>query len=459
MAVTHPITVSDVPYGEAGTAGNDTELLVTERFNLAEVLAQEQVDAAQVYLDSLKTLFATALMPTSDISYDFQDIALDSDIESLRPDAPSDADLTPGSVTIPEIGAINDIAVPTISIPSYTLTAPTDELDYSEPVYQSDLQDALKVALKDFVENGGTGLGSDVEAALWARGRDRQTILNERTYDEAAEYFSSRGYTIPPGALGGRLTEALAEQTRADAQLNYEISIEQARLARAQSEHSLIAAISLEGQDKEKFTAMANRTLEVSKATVQVVLNLYDAKIRGFIAEMEGTKTEAAVEKVRVDAGVAANKSVIDEYNTNVEKYKTQLANEIAIVEQVARVYGFKIAGYEADAKVAAADLDAQIKVYQGKIEQANNETTLTLKEAEMTIQSYLGALQLTSDAIKAGGDVSAQIAASALSAVNASASLGDSYSRSWDVKHGYGYNLSNSADLTETHKYDETAV
>lgn len=459
MAVTHPITIDDVPYKDAGTADNEAETLVTERFELAETLAQDQVDAAQVYLNSLSNLFATASMPESDISYEHQDITLDSDIKSYRPEAPSDADLIPDDVADPVIGAINDVTVPTISIPSYTLTAPTDELSYSEPIYQSDLQDALKTALQSFVENGGTGLGSTVEDALWARAQDRQTLLNERTYTEAEEYFSSRGYTIPPGALGGRLTEALAERTRADAQLNYEISIEQARLARAQSEYSLNASINLEGQDKEKFTAMANRTLEVSKATVQIVIDLYDTKMKGYIAEMEGAKIEADIAKVRVDAGVAANRSVIDEYNANVEKYKAQLINEIAIVEQVAKVYGYKIAGYEADAKVAALDLDAQIKVYQGSIEQANNETTLTLKEAEMIIQSYLGALQLTSDAIKEGGNISAQIAAAALSAVNASASLGDTYSRAWDVKHGYSYGLSNRADLSETHRYDETAT
>lgn len=459
MSVSHPIRINEVPYSDAGTAGNEANLLVTERFELAETLAQKQIDAAQVYLDSLSILFATAKMPSYDIDYEHQDITLDSDIESKRPEAPSDEDLTPGDVSTPVIGTINEITVPTIEIPEYTLEPPNNELDYDEAVYQSDLQDALKTALQDFVENGGTGLGSDVESALWARAQDRQTLLNERTYNEAEEYFASRGYTIPPGALSGRLTEALAEQTRATAQLNYEISIEQARLARAQSEYSLNAAINLEGQDKEKFTAMANRALEVSKATVKVIIDLYDAKIRGYIAEMDGAKLEAEVEKLRVDAAVAANSNVINEYNANIEKYKTQIQHELGIVELVAKVYGYKIAGYEADAKVAAADLDAQIKIYQGKIDQANNETTLTLKEAELTIQSYLGALQLTSEAIKVGGNISAQIAASALSAVNASASLGDSYSRAWDIRHDYGYNLSNRADLTETHHYDESAA
>ena len=454
------LSINSVPSILPGTFEETAaEDLVTERFDLAKTLAQDQVNAAHVYLTSLQNLFASATMPDSDISYDFQNITLESDITSHRPEAPSDADLTPGDVTVPVAGTLNEITVPTISIPTYTLVAPTDELAFFEPIYQSDLQNALKVALEDFVENGGTGLSSDVEDALWTRSRARQALLNERTYNEAEEYFASRGYTIPPGALGGRLTEALAEQTRADALLNDEITIKQAELARAQSEYTMNAAINLEGQDKEKFNAMASRTLEAAKATVQVVLNLYDGKVKEYIAKVEATKLIVEAEKIKVDAAVAANSSTIEAYKADVDKYKTQLLSEIAIVEQIAKVYGFKIAGYEADAKVATLELDAQIKAYQGNIEQANNQTAMTLKEAELTVQSYLGALQLTAGSIEASGNISAQIAASALSAVNASASLG--HATSWNKGYDFNWNqsLSNSASLGESHSYDETAI
>lgn len=433
----------------------DTDTLVGEQFDLAQGYAKDQINAVQIYLTSLSTLFATAKMPDTDIDYDFKTIALESDINSYRPEAPSDADLTPGDVAVPVKGTLNNITVPTITIPTYTLVAPTNELVFDEPVYQSDLQDALKTVLQDFIENGGTGLGTTIEDALWARARARQDILNEKTRNEAEEYFSSRGYTIPPGALGGRLTEALAEQSRGDAQLNYEISIEQAKLARTQSEYTMNAAITLEGQDKEKFTAMADRTLEAAKATVQVIIDLYSAKVKEYAAKIEGAKLTVEAEKIKVDAAVAANKSTIDSYNADIEKYKAQVRSELGIIELIARVYGYKIIGYEADAKVAAADLDAQIKVYQGNIEQANNQTTLTLKEAELTIQAYLGALELTSDSLKASGNISAQIAAAALSAVNASASLSMGYSKT----RGESESISDATSKSEVHYYDETAI
>ena len=450
------MAIDKVPYTSTSIDFNDAERLVKERFNLAEEVALEQVAAAQTYLAALSSLFATAEMPDYDIPYDFQDITLDSDLRD-PPEPPSDDDLTPGDVDAPVLGVITPITVPTITIPEYTLESPVAELLYDEAPYQSGLQDAIKTALIDFIANGGTGLSATVEDALWARARARQDILNERTYDEANEFFASRNYTIPAGALGGRLTEALAEQTRADAQLNFEIMIEQARLARAQSEHTMNASITLEGQDKELFNNTANRALDAAKAAVQVIIDIFDVKVREYIAKLDGNKLIVEAEKIKIDAIATANKSTVDVYVAEVEAYKTKIQMELGIVEMVAKVYGYKIAGYEAEAKVAALDLDAQIKVYQARIDQATNQTTLTLKEAELTIQSYLGALTLTSDAIKAGGNISAQIAASALSAVNASASLGDSTDRGFKLSGNYGFNLSNQ--LKETHYYDETAV
>ena len=434
--------------------------LVTERFGLAETVATDQVAAAGTYLTALSTVFALT-MPTSEITYSHQSITLDSDLE--RPEdktielSEKIEELRSGLVDSRTllIEELVKITVPTITIPEYTLDIMENSLNFDEPPYQSDLQNALKLILKDFVENGGTGLGADVEDALWERARARQELLNERTYNEAEEYFASRGFTVPPGALGGRLTEALAEQTRADAQLNYEISIEQARLARAQTEHAILAAISLEGQDKEKFTAMANRTLEAAKAAAAVVTDLYDKKIRAYIARYEATKIEVEIEKLKIDATIAANDNSMKIYALDVDQYKIQLQSELAVLELIAKVYGFTVAGYEADAKVAAADLDAQVKAYQGRIDQANNQTALSLKEAEVAIQGYLGAIQIKAEAAKAGGNICAQIAASALSAVNASASLGAHAASNYGSASQY----SKADSLSEMHYYDETAT
>jgi hypothetical protein len=452
------VDVATVPYSAYYPYSNDAEQLVKERFNLAEAVALDQIAAAQVYLASLTSLFTNADMPDTDITYDFQNLEIDSGLVGNRPDAPSTTELTPGTVSVPEKGILTSISVPTISIPSYTLAEPsTTELYYDEAVYQSDLHDALEEALLAFIENGGTGLGSDVEDALWARARARQALTNEKVRDTIEEFMSARGYTVPPGALSGLLKEALLEETRGDAQMNYEISIEQARLARAQSEFTVSASITMEGQAKEQFNNIANRALEYAKASAQVIIDLYLGKVQGYIAKQQALKLTVEAAKLQVDAAAAANESVNQSYAIDVQAYEAQIKMEIAIVESIAKVYGFKIAGYEADAKVAAIQLNGQIEELRAKMDQANNQTNLTLKEAELTIQSYLGALQLTADGIKAGGNISAQIAASALSAVNASASLGASEANNQNTGRSYTANVSNTATLSESHKYDHT--
>ena len=76
------------------------------------------------------------------------------------------------------------------------------------------------------------------------------------------------------------------------------------------------------------------------------------------------------------------------------------------------------------------------------------------MKEAELTLQGYLGALSLTVEGQKALANVSAQLAASALSSVNASASLGDSLSRGVGMQYSHSEHLSNSSNLSESHQY-----
>jgi hypothetical protein len=357
----------------------------------------------------------------------------------------------------PIMGNLNTISIPTITIPSYDITEPgATELDYDEAVYQSDLQDALKVILSDFIENGGTGLGADVEAAMWDRGRADQELVNEKAYNEVEELIASKGYSIPPGALNGMISRILAEQNRTDAKINFAILIEQARLARAQANHTMTEALTFEGQTKEQFNDVANRTLDFAKSAIKVIIDLYITKIRAYKAKMEAAKLTIEAEKIKIEAAAAANENVVDVYLAEIEGYSARLQAEIGIVEALAKIYGFEIAGYGADARVVALDLDAQIKAYQSRIDQANNQTALTLNEAEITMRAYLKAFGLTSDMANAGGSISAQAVASALSAINVSAGLGDSVSRTARSQMSNAdYDVSRTS-ISNIHRYDE---
>lgn len=78
-------------------------------------------------------------------------------------------------------------------------------------------------------------------------------------------------------------------------------------------------------------------------------------------------------------------------------------------------------------------DLTAQVEAYKGKLEEARNKATLLLKQAEIELQAFIHNRDLSAEAIKSAAALLAQLAAAALSAINASASGGYHLNESWD--------------------------
>lgn len=425
---------------------------VSKRFELGKSIASAQSSAALAYLSALSSVFAEAVMPDADISYSFGNI-LQKSISAPAPPSPSID--TSGE---PTVGELISITVPTITIPPYTVIEPGEiDLGYNEASYYSDIQNALMAALVDFIENGGTGIDADTEDALWERGRERQIVLNENLYNEANNHIASKGYNLPACILTGLLSESLTEQNRADIQLEHEILIEQARLTRVQSDYSIQAAIAFEGQEKVHFNNIANRTLDAAKTAVQVVIDLYLVKLNAYITKVEAARVEAEIAKIQANAVAATNENTVNVYKADIEGYRAKLQAEIGIAETIAKIYGFEVMAYETEAKTAMLSLDAQIKEYQGRIDQAKNETVLSLKEAEMMISEYLGSLQLTATSTLTKGRIYSQWLAAALGMANASASLGESVTRAATCTDSSIGASARSDSYSDIHRYDET--
>jgi len=417
VAVTVPAITPRYP--TTWPSGATSKDLVAEKFAQTVIYADSAFASAEAALAILRDLFPLDV-PMPDIDYDYIDVSLGVNIG----DAPEEPDITITKPTPPSIGDLETITIPDITLPDPP-DDPAAEFIYNEAAYQSQLLIDLKAALLDYVLNGGTGLADNVEAAIWARARARKDLLNEKVYDEALNFFAARGFALPPGALGGRLTEALQEQTRADAQINYEVMIEQARLAQKNTQFTIVTSIQLEGQERNYFDKIADRAFNKAKAVVDVVLNVYNAKMAGYVAQIESKKIEADVARVRGELQISKNENTVAVFNAMIAKFDAELRAEIGIAEVIGRIYGYKIAGYEARARVAIADLNAQIEIFKGRVLQSNNQTTLAVAEAEVILRAYIEAAKVQGAAAEGAANVSAQLAASALSAVNASASIG----------------------------------
>lgn len=88
------------------------------------------------------------------------------------------------------------------------------------------------------ITQGGTGINTDVETALWQRGRARILADSERAADEAMSTWANRGFPLPPGALANQVNQInldagrkLAEVSRDVAVKSFDTEIENVRFA------------------------------------------------------------------------------------------------------------------------------------------------------------------------------------------------------------------------------------
>jgi len=261
------------------------------------------------------------------------------------------------------------------------------------------LRSDIITRLLEFIEVGSTGLSAEAEQAIFDRARGRQEIDNARLYTEAEEYFAARGFEMPTGALSAKLQEINIEIARRTSDLNNDIMTEQAKLAQTNFQFAL-----------EKGATIVTNMIELSFKSV-----------------------------------IDYNKGTIDAFLGQVEEYKQEINSVLAEVEAKSKVYLAEAEVYKANAAVDNADIVAQVEIAKLSLGEAQVKAELAIKEVDIELEAALKLHQLQVAAYESGSKVTAQIVASALSAVNASAnygfsgsaSIGGSYSTSYDATKG----------------------
>ncbi|MHB1091531.1 hypothetical protein [Thiobacillus sp.] len=527
-----PLVLDSIGSVEPGTA---------PAFNVAAPVVQ--------ILDKPTPLAATAPGSAPTIS----DVTLPSAPVIVLPDAP-----------IMEL--INLPALPSINLPTFSsvapdgsgLATPTTGLVWSEAYYDSALLQDTTSRLTTMLL-GGTGLPPAIEQAIWDRGRAREDVIARKATQEAYEEFSSRGFSLPPGALAGRVSEVWQKNREAASSLSRDIAVKQAELEIDNLKFAVTTGIQLEGQMMTYAGQYAQRALDAAKITVQVALDIFNAQVALYNARLQAYQTEASVfrdliqaesikleqyrteieaqkligdinlqaiqiYKTRSDAlmiavdlykaqlegvktGVDVDRSRIDAFRATVDAYKSvveaktseyqawgqSIQGEVAKVgayEAQARAFGtlvdayrtgetvkienmkalisgnemkVKAFGAEVDylaeqIKAGIAQVDSGVKIYDGQakiysaqiggeearvralaeqirliIAAGSTDAELKLNAADINIQQLLRIALGEQEGRKAAGMVAGQLAASAMSSFNLSASVSSRYSTSID--------------------------
>ena len=267
---------------------------------------------------------------------------------------------------------------PNIAIPSFTTPVPVDNLvditntfSFIEEAYQSDLLDAVKAKLAADLAAGGTGLGADAEAAIWNRALDRQAELDEKLFNETLEFWASRGWSLPVGAMSGKLAEAHNESRRSSEKLNNDILVQQSQLAYQNIKDTIQAIITLEQSLIQHSDVVANRGLDAAKATIDAAVNVFNAQVARLQLAWEGYKAAASVYEVMV----RTQSLMVEIYTAQLSAVKLETDIELSKLEvfksQLSAI-GMRIEIYKGELQGAGMALDIEktkLAMFQTRVE------------------------------------------------------------------------------------------
>jgi hypothetical protein len=470
-------------------------------------------------------------------------------------------------ITLPAVPQLPGIVIPSppeYNIPEFDWVLPTDDITAPEPQFvwnEVEYNSALKelIATKLFTEltNGGSGLPVATEQAIYDRATSRMTDEEQIALDQMLDFFSGRGFDLPPGALAGQMLELNNKILKTREDLNNDILVQQSKLAQENTQFIIKASLESEKALMDNTNQFQTRAFEAAKFVVLSALQIYQSKIemykaklqvyvaqaevykarimgetakaefykaqiQGVLAsaeiqktlveiytaqvnanmlliqlykaEMEGAQIRASIDEIRikcfsalvqaysaqvtaaseryrgyqaqisgevakaemykaqVEAYVASvgaykaeveadtlilkqdlaiNENAVEIFKARIQQYLAQVQAGIGNIDAQAKIEGVKVDAYKAEVMGYSAELDAAGKTYLGRIEEAKARAEIEIKEADLIIKQALAEQELIQGNIKASAQIASQMAAAAISGVNASASIQNAESRS----------------------------
>ena len=342
--------------------------------------------------------------------------------------------------TLPSVPTLQSLTIPTsqvFDLPIFDMPFPTNNLvvpgltfNWSDTPYSDSLLTQVKNELSIRLQ-GGTGLSPVVEAAIWNRGRDRESktaLLAERT---ALVDRASQGFSRPTGAMMSLLDQITQESQSKIIDLSRDIMVKQAELEQENLKSSIQQTIALEEVLIREYNVYAQRAFEVAKYTQDVQIELYKASVSLYNTQVEAyksftisyqAKVQAELSKIEIfKAQIEAQKLIgdineqsirvyvarIEAVKTNVEIYK-ELIQAVAIKLETQKiqvdVFKTKIDAYSAQVAAKASEYsmyseqvkgqmavvgvyDSQVKAYASRVQAYASTADVTIKKADTQVE------------------------------------------------------------------------
>jgi hypothetical protein len=479
-----------------------------------DTIINSQMSYAGVALAALNSYVGTMVdYATQDISvpipaalaagldFDFSREAFD-DLYTRKPASPTTTDISvsfasaPTMPTKPSSPAIDTITTGIPSSPS--LPVKPDDLDIDDvaitlpvvpnltvpnvsTIILSDLWNDIYEKLNSDITDGGYGIETADEIAIWERAKERELLELSAQTEDLDEMYAGFGYKFPPGALIKAKQKARQTYQNKLATLNRDMTIERLKLFVECRKFALengvrfgqlfieigklITALydsEMKGAITEADINKTNNLVRVDEykakmegysTEAKVGAEIFDAEVKGSLAEMELVKSNntSRIDKYKADMeGFSSEgKFLTDLFDSNIKaalgEADVKKSNNLVKLDK----YKAEIDGYAAEARVLASlydlastqqdrEIKAQVAVLQANIEIAKAYLTQAVEQAKLRLEGT-----------KAASDVYKAICASALGTIHAQASLSGSFGVGYDYKKSESVNNSYQESAT----------
>ena len=287
--------------------------------------------------------------------------------------------------SVPTFSSVNLPLPPSVDIPSFTaglpsedFLTPTNNFTFYEQQYSSALLTELQSKLLSDLQNGGYGIETADEQALFNRLRDREIELALTQLEEARRSAAARGFPLPPGQLQIVEQRAMQDLQNKNSTVNRDIGIKRSDLYVENRRFAMEQTKNLENILIGFHNSIQERALNAARATLDAAIQIYRAQLDRYNARLDAYRTEAQVFEARIRAALAnveIYKTQMDGARLEVETQKAQTdlyRAQLSGVEQIVSIYRARMEAAGVQAQIERTRLDsfrALIDAYQAQVQ------------------------------------------------------------------------------------------
>jgi len=309
-------------------------------------------------------------LPTAPSAHVVQDVTLHDWIETTFPDQPS-LDESP----LPAPDELNVLAVD-MTLPVNTLVAPENVFSFEEAAYSTELLTALDTLLVEDLTNGGYGIDSADEQALFDRARDRENRQSSVNVRQVRERVAARKFPVPPGMLYEAEQQEVQRGAAALSDVNKEILLQRSERYVQARQFAVQQGLSLEQALLSYTSSKEDRALRAAESTADFAIRFHNAAVSLFELDISLRQLYRDLHAEHLQTVLAK----VEEYRMKLQHIDAEDKRNTTRVQLYQQLLGAVKLFYDAQiARDRRTEVEVQIETL--KLEQSKSETEVYIAQ------------------------------------------------------------------------------